>query len=93
MLTTGAIPGFAFLRLSYRKESKKGDKIMEKKYNQFAVDMEDAGYKIEDYEGRNFYSGPAIFIETEELQDVIRATAVKLQWDTMGRSGLVIYPQ
>ena len=62
-------------------------------HERFANDMKLAGYKVNgDYHGRWFYEGPAIVVEKEELQSAIRATKVNLQWDEMGKSGLVVYP-
>jgi hypothetical protein len=62
------------------------------RHQQFAADMELAGYEVHDYRGRNFYSGPAVKVDHVELQDVIQATSVPLQWDRFGETGLVIYP-
>lgn len=31
-------------------------------------------------------------IEASEYQDVVRSTDVQLQHDSMGRSGLIVYP-
>jgi hypothetical protein len=60
--------------------------------NQFVRDMETAGYKIKCYRGRMFWSGPAVVCKASELQDVIRATSVRLQTDSMGLD-LVVYPE
>lgn len=49
------------------------------------------GYRAE-YQGRHFYSGPALEIEASDLQEVIRATTLRLRWDAMGKSGLIVYP-
>jgi ribosomal protein S21 len=57
----------------------------------FKRNMEKAGYKVEDYNGRWFYHGWAVRCEREEEQAVIRATKVRLQKDQMGL-GLIIYP-
>jgi hypothetical protein len=65
----------------------------EERYKQFTEEMEEAGYKVEEYNGRDFYKGPAVSVDTGELQDVIRATQVTLQWDTLGKDGLIIYPK
>jgi hypothetical protein len=46
----------------------------------------------EEYHGRNFYEGPAVVVRRSQLQDVIRATSVDVQWDQMGKDGLVVYP-
>lgn len=65
------------------------------KYEQFVRDMEIVGIEYEEYKGRFFYHGPAV--RTNEngfptLQDVVRATKVKLQWDNLGKSDLIVYP-
>lgn len=65
----------------------------EQQYKQFTEDMKEAGYEVEPYQGRFFYEGPAVKVDASELQDVIKATDVKLQWDTLGKSGLIIYPK
>lgn len=65
----------------------------EERYAKFKEDMEGAGYEVEDYQGRNFYDGPAVTVDSGELQEVIRTTTVALQWDQMGRDDLVIYPR
>lgn len=65
------------------------------KYEQFIEDMKKAGIEYDgEYHGRFFYHGPAVITDEEgfpTLQDVIRATKVKLQWDNMGM-GFVTYP-
>lgn len=60
-------------------------------YQQFRREMEAAGYYVEDYQGRFFYSGPAVKISRGEFQDVCRQTTVRLQTDDLGL-GLVVYP-
>jgi hypothetical protein len=58
----------------------------------FMRDMRRAGLRLRAYNGRSFYRGPAVSIESDsELQDIIRATRVKLQWDSLGR-GSIVYP-
>ena len=62
-------------------------------HEKFIDDMEEAGFDLdEDYHGRYGWTGPAVECETGELQDVIRATPVKLQWDQLGK-GLIVYPR
>ena len=66
---------------------------------QFVEDMERHGYPVEHYHGRFYWRGPAV--RTDEsgedeyglptLQDVVRATDVKVQWDNMGHDWIV-YP-
>lgn len=49
--------------------------------------------QVQHYRGRFYYEGPAFFIDDgDDLQTVIRATTVRLQWDSLGRSGNVVYP-
>ena len=66
----------------------------EERYQMFEDDMDGTfiGEFLPTYNGRGFYRGPAVIIASSELQDVIRLTTVKLQWDQMGKSGLIIYP-
>jgi hypothetical protein len=65
----------------------------EERYARFIEDMEAAGYEVRPYEGRHFYHGPAIRLDDRaQLQDAIRATALRVQWDELGRSGLIVYP-
>lgn len=63
-----------------------------KRYWRFRQDMDTAGYAVEEYRGRNYYQGPAIQYEGYDLQNVIRATTVRLQTDQLGKSGLIVYP-
>jgi hypothetical protein len=65
----------------------------EERYLQFTHEAERAGYPVEEYRGRYFYVGPAVRIEEGDLQALIRATTMPLQWDEMGKSGLVVYPR
>jgi len=66
----------------------------QEKYRQFVMECYNAGYCEEDsiqhYRGRYFYEGPAVI--TPDVQDVVRATKVKVQWDNMGRD-YVVYPK
>lgn len=64
----------------------------EQRYDRFREDCEAAGFEVTDYEGREFYRGPAVKCERSELQDVIRATDVSVQWDSLGM-GLIVYPR
>jgi hypothetical protein len=53
--------------------------------------IEDAPYH---YEGRNFYKGPAINVETEQVDEVKSAFSnmgIKTQQDTLGMYSYVIY--
>lgn len=59
----------------------------------FALDLESAGYTVTNYQGRWNYDGPAVSIDGTDLQTVIRATSVELQWDDCGKTGLIVYPR
>lgn len=61
-------------------------------HEQFREDMEEAGYEVRDYGGRMFWRGPAVYVAHHELQDVVRATNVRLQTDSMGLD-VVVYPK
>ena len=61
--------------------------------NTFVSDMEAAGFAVEHYRGRYFWEGPAVRAKNfDEAQDVIRATKIKLQSDSMGHSS-IWYPK
>ena len=65
--------------------------IKEERHAKFKEDMELAGFDVRNYQGRNYYDGPAVDCSYDQEQDVIRATTLKLTSDSMG-FGLVIYP-
>lgn len=64
-------------------------------YEKFAEDMETQGIAWEpEYHGRNYYVGPAVRVSyggDYDLQGIIRATTVELQWDQLGK-GFIVYP-
>jgi hypothetical protein len=61
---------------------------------QFRKDMEKADREFEFYRGRFYYRGWATRADDfNDLQDVIRATKVGLQWDQLGKEGYIVYPQ
>jgi hypothetical protein len=55
----------------------------------FMLDMRRAGVRLRYYRGRYFWRGPAAFVDN--LQQALRATSVRCQWDHMGL-GFVVYP-
>ena len=65
-------------------------KYTKKHYRRFVQDMNQAGFDVEHYEGRFFWSGPAV--RTDDLQQTLRATKVSCQWDNMGLS-YIVYPK
>jgi hypothetical protein len=63
------------------------------RYNRFVEDMNEEGLKVEHYSGRSYFNGPAVRIgQYEDEDEVIRATKVKLQRDSMGL-GMILYPR
>lgn len=61
-------------------------------HKRFVADMQAINFRVRDYYGRNFYHGPAVTCSQDSLQTVIRATTVKVQWDSLGRD-LIVYPK
>ena len=60
----------------------------------FVEDMAEVGIETEHYNGRFFWQGPAARTDEDgwpTMQDVIRATTVKVQWDNLGLDW-IIYP-
>lgn len=66
----------------------------EERYKTFSdeVDGSFIGTFDPEYHGRNYYVGPAVTIDASELQDIIRLTTIRLQWDQLGKTGLIVYP-
>ena len=65
-------------------------------YERFVKDMERADIEYEEYNRGFFYHGPAVRTDERGFptrQDVIRATKVKLQWDNLGISDFIVYPE
>lgn len=59
---------------------------------QFVADMEELGLEPFHYRGRFYWEGPAVATDDDhDMQDIIRATTVRLQSDDLGR-GRVVYP-
>lgn len=68
------------------------DRYTDERYIQFVKDMIEAGLEPFHYEGRFFYSGPAVTTNEEfDRQAVYRATKVHLRTDNMGLE-YVMYP-
>ena len=64
------------------------------RYVRFVRDMEKAGYEWYHYRGRYYYQGPAVNTDERNgptLQDVMRATRVKVIRDNMAFDW-VVYP-
>ncbi len=65
-----------------------------KAYVQFRADMQEAGFDVREYRGRFYYEGPAVETDRENgpcLQEIQRATRVKVQYDNLGLD-LIVYP-
>ena len=63
------------------------------KCNQFVEDMQKAGRDVVHYQGRFHWTGPAVRIDVEDLQSVIRETTVVVQMDSLGKNGRIVYPR
>ena len=64
------------------------------RYLKFVEDMRENGIPVQHYNGRWYYSGPAAVTNRHEdidLQDIMRATQVRLQTDSMGLE-TIVYP-
>lgn len=62
-------------------------------HDTFRRECLDAGLAVEDYRGRSFYDGSAVYCDSRaEFLTVIRATSVPLLWDELGR-GWIVYPE
>ena len=65
-------------------------------HQNFKEHAEAAGYEVEDYQGRFGYFGPCVKVkDNEEFQRFLREinTDIRLQWDSLGKSGKVVYPR
>lgn len=63
------------------------------RFNRFVEDMLEEGLKVEHYSGRFYFNGPAVRIgQYDDEDEVIRATKVKVQRDSMGL-GMILYPR
>ena len=61
---------------------------------QFREDMEEARFDVQFYRGRWFYRGWSVKAKDfRELQDIIRATRIYLQWEELGKTGFIIWPE
>ena len=63
-------------------------------HEKFVSDMDAAGIATAAYLGRFFWEGPAARSDQQNgptLQDIMRNTAVPLQWDSLA-SNYVVYP-
>lgn len=56
----------------------------------FMRDMKKHEFKMQSYNGRNFWAGPAVVVGN--IQEVLSNTHVKCQWDNMGMD-FVVYPE
>ncbi len=66
------------------------EKYNSNKYEKFRRECEEVGFDVWHYRGRYFYEGPAVSVH--DIQDVIRATTVKVTWDNLGLD-YVVYPK
>lgn len=59
--------------------------------NKFVEECENAGFEVEHYRGRFYWTGPAVRCENSDYQTLVRATSMELQHDSMGL-GMIVYP-
>ena len=59
-------------------------------HRQFCLDMAASQLPVRHYEGRFFWSGPAV--DVRDIQDALSFTRVKCLWDESGRDWIV-YPK
>ena len=64
--------------------------LKNKTHKQFVVDMYRANLDIKNYEGRWFYKGPAV--EVDSISEAMSKTSVPCNYDSMG-TGFIVYPQ
>ena len=65
-----------------------------KTQRQFRIDMSRAERDIRFYSGRYRYEGWASRAEDfDDIQMIVRATKVTLQWDQLGKRGYIVYPK
>lgn len=70
------------------------DKDENETQRQFREDMAKADRDIRFYGGRFFYEGWATVAENfNDVQVIIQATSVRLQWDQLGKHGYIVYPK
>jgi hypothetical protein len=63
-------------------------------HEKFVEDMRVAGFVTTAYRGRFFWEGPAAHSDQQNgptLQDIVKKTAVPLQWDALN-SNYIVYP-
>jgi hypothetical protein len=75
-----------------RQEAYMAREYKSEDHQTFVSEMKSDGRDVEHYNGRNFYEGPSIHCDRSELEDVIRASTVRLGWESLGKSGLVVWP-
>jgi hypothetical protein len=60
----------------------------------FTAQASAAGFAVTHYEGRDYYSGPAVDCSSHgELLRLVRATTMRIETDELGKSGFVAYPR
>lgn len=55
-----------------------GETARQLRYRKFEQECEEAGWRVENYRGRNFYDGPAVVCAAHEYQDIVRATHTRV---------------
>ena len=61
------------------------------KARKFVYQMLQNGFQVQHYNGRNFYQGPTVVVDSGERDSVARACDCQLQSDNMGYN-IILYP-
>ncbi len=61
--------------------------------DRFRREMEEEGFDVEDYSGRNFYNGPAVRVpDRDGIERIENLSSCRVQYDQMGLS-FIVYPR
>lgn len=59
----------------------------------FRREMEEDGFEVEEYEGRDFYSGPAVRVgDRDDIERIEEISSCRVRYDQMGL-GFIVYPR
>ena len=79
-----------FIKSDYDPEQ---NNLIDEIYEIFKDTLKEKGYEVKDYSGRFLYKGPAVYAKDfNEMQDIIKATPCKIQYEELGKKGFMIYP-
>lgn len=58
----------------------------------FVRQAQERGLRVQHYNGRNFYKGPAVVVTRDEVRFMTAEFSVPLKWDSFGKSDCILYP-